>query len=76
MSGFISAAGNPISKMTVASLQDMGYKVNLSAGEPYSLPNLMALAEAGSLVSAEDVPHAHALPIFAPKVLPDDRLVP
>ena len=76
MSGFIAAAGNPLSRMTVASLQDMGYTVDLSAAEPYSLPNLMALAEAGTLGAADAAPHAHALPIFAPKVLPDDRLVP
>jgi hypothetical protein len=73
MSGFIAAPGNPLSKMTVASLQDLGYSVDLSAAEPYTLPNLMALAEAGVL---HDVPYPHALPIFAPKVLPDDRLVP
>ena len=76
MSGFIAAANNPLSRMTVASLEDMGYTVDLNAAEPYSLPNLMALAEAGTLGAADDAPHAHALPIFAPKVLPDDRLVP
>ncbi|MGH9628075.1 MAG: leishmanolysin-related zinc metalloendopeptidase [Bryobacteraceae bacterium] len=76
MSGFIAASGNPLSKMTVASLQDLGYTVDLSAGEPYELPDLMALAETGRLRSLQDVPHPHALPIFAPRVLPDDRLVP
>lgn len=76
MSGFIAAPGNPISKMTVASLEDLGYKVNLKAAEPYTLPNLMALAMAGVLAPPAHVEHAHALPIFAPKVLPDDRLVP
>ena len=75
MSGFIAAPGNPLSKMTVASLGDLGYTVDLGAAEPYALPNLMALAEAGSLMAAEDAPHCHALPVFAPKVLPDDRLV-
>ena len=73
MSGFIAAPGNPLSRLTVASLQDMGYAVDIKAAEPYSLPNLMALALAGELAT---VPHAHALPIFAPKVLTDDRLVP
>lgn len=76
MSGFISAPGNPISKMTVASLQDLGYKVDLTAAEPYALPDLMALAEAGSLKSIQDIPHPHALPVFAPRVLTGDRLVP
>lgn len=38
MSGFISSASNPLSRMTVASLQDLGYTVNLAAAEPYVLP--------------------------------------
>ena len=63
MSGFISAAGNPLSRMTAASLGDLGYKVDLAAAEPYVLPNLMELAEAGSLVP-------HAAPIDEGVVLP------
>jgi Leishmanolysin len=63
MSGFISAAGNPLSGVTVASLGDMGYAVDLAAAEPYELPNLMALAEAGDLV-------AHRAPIDDGWVLP------
>ncbi len=63
MSGFISTPGNPLSRVTVASLGDLGYQVDLDAGEPYALPNLMALAEAGSLV-------AHEAPIDSGTVLP------
>ena len=73
MSGFISEANNPLSKLTVASLKDLGYQVNLSAAEPYTLPNLQALAEKG-LMLASVAPHAHALPILAPKVLPPESL--
>ena len=72
MSGFIAEANNPLSRMTVASLKDLGYKVNLSAAEAYSLPNLLAIAERGLLLAAP--PHAHALPILAPKVLPPESL--
>lgn len=72
MSGFISEANNPLSRMTVASLQDMGYTVDLAAAEAYSLPNLQAIAERGLLLAA--APHAHALPILAPKVLPPESL--
>ena len=75
MSGFIAAPGNPMSRMTVASLQDLGYVVNMNAAEPYGLPNLRAMAEAGLVAAGgHDEEHAHALPIFAPKVLPDDSL--
>ena len=72
MSGFISEADNPLSRLTVASLKDLGYRVNLAAAEAYSLPNLQAIAERGLLLTAP--PHAHALPILAPKVLPPESL--
>jgi hypothetical protein len=72
MSGFISESGNPLSRLTVASLKDLGYRVKLSAAEPYSLPDLQIIAERGLMLTA--APHAHALPILAPKVLPPDSL--
>jgi hypothetical protein len=40
MSGFIGQAGNPLSRMTAASLADLGYHVDLDAAEPYALPPL------------------------------------
>lgn len=75
MSGFISELGNPLSRVTVASLEDLGYKVDMSAAEKFSLPNLQSLAEKGLLFAAMQAPHAHALPIFSPKVLPASSLV-
>jgi len=74
MSGFIAAPNNPLSRMTVASLQDMGYVVNMAAAEAYALPNLREMAERGFLMAGDEHEHAHALPIFAPKVLPDSSL--
>lgn len=74
MSGFIAAPGNPLSRVTVASLQDLGYQVDMSAAEAYGLPNLQAMAERGLLMAHGAPDHAHALPIFAPKVLPDSSL--
>jgi Leishmanolysin len=75
MSGFIAAPNNPLSRLTVASLQDLGYVVDLDAAEPYALPNLQALAEAGLMALHAEEAHCHALPIFAPKILPDSSLV-
>jgi Leishmanolysin len=63
MSGFIAAPGNPLSRMTTASLGDLGYQVDLDAAEPYMLPNLLALAESGALVE-------HTAPIDGGVVLP------
>jgi hypothetical protein len=63
MSGFIAQPGNPLSRITVGSLADLGYQVDLDAAEPYQLPDLLALAEEGSLV-------AHVAPVGAGTVLP------
>lgn len=63
MSGFIAAPGNPLSRMTAASLGDLGYTVDLAAAEPYVLPSLIELAEEGSLVP-------HSAPIDGGVVLP------
>lgn len=76
MSGFIGGPNNPLSRLTVASLQDMGYVVDMAAAETYALPNLLQMAEAGMLLAEHDPNHGHALPIFAPKVLPDSALQP
>ncbi len=72
MSGFIAAANNPLSRMTVASLKDLGYQVDLTRAEPYSLPDLFALAAAGAGTTHG---HPHALPIL-PITLPEGSLVP
>ena len=71
MSGFIAAPGNPLSRMTVASLGDLGYKVDLDAAEPYTLPNLLALAEAGAPVAARRAVDAGVVLPVIPMVLPD-----
>jgi hypothetical protein len=63
MSGFIAQPGNPLSRVTAASLGDLGYQVDLEAAEPFVLPNLLALAESGALVS-------HTAPIGDGVVLP------
>lgn len=38
MTGFDDPGRNALSRLTVASLQDLGYQVNLSAADSYSLP--------------------------------------
>jgi hypothetical protein len=58
--------------MTVASLKDLGYVVALAKGEPYTLPDLFAVAAAGEPITTHDLPHA--LPVI-PMVVPDSALV-
>ncbi len=71
MTSVISGARRPLSRMTVASLGDLGYRVDLEAAEPFSLPNLMALAEAGSLVAPDAPADAGIVLPVIPVVLPD-----
>jgi hypothetical protein len=49
MTGYVSSQGNPISRLTVASLGDMGYAVDLGAAEPYALPRLDSFFKASVL---------------------------
>ncbi|WP_051581213.1 leishmanolysin-related zinc metalloendopeptidase [Pseudonocardia acaciae] len=38
MTGYIGAAGNPLSRLTAAGMADLGYQVDLAAAEPYPFP--------------------------------------
>ena len=75
MSGFIGQAGNPISRVTVGSLEDLGYVVDLQAAEPYELPNLLIAAEAGLLVAHDAPIDLGTMMTSIPVVLPDESLV-
>ncbi|TFG51348.1 MAG: hypothetical protein E4H37_08025 [Gemmatimonadales bacterium] len=43
MTGLINAGANPLSEVTVASLLDMGYVVNIPGADPYTLGNPSAI---------------------------------
>ena len=74
MSGFIAGPNNPISRVTVGSLGDIGYAVDFAAAEPYTLPNLIELAEAGHLMAhTAPINMGVVLPIL-PTILPADSL--
>ncbi len=38
MTGFVDEGNNPLSRITVGALVDLGYQVNLAAADPYDLP--------------------------------------
>jgi hypothetical protein len=74
MSGFIGQAGNPLSRLTVGSLQDLGYVVDIDASESYTQPNLLRLAEGGLLVRHDAPIDAGVMLSNIPMVLPEDSL--
>jgi len=50
MTGYVDV-GNPLSRLTVASLQDIGYEVDLEAADQYTLPDTLFLARSGRLAA-------------------------
>ncbi|WP_232660319.1 leishmanolysin-related zinc metalloendopeptidase [Pseudonocardia sp. TRM90224] len=66
MSGFISRPGNPLSKLTAASLGDLGYQIDIEAAEPYTIPERVS---AGSVVQGGHGGRGRVLPVI-PAVLP------
>jgi hypothetical protein len=75
MTGFVEGSGgNPLSRLTIASLQDLGYVVDLKAAEKYHLPNLLHLAEGGFLVAAAGPLQTGFMSQTIPVVLPPDSV--
>jgi hypothetical protein len=48
MTGFLNMGLNPLSRLTVGSLEDLGYAVNYTAADPYTLPSALMLAGMGA----------------------------
>lgn len=47
MTGFLSGAERPLSRLTVAGMEDIGYEVDYSAADAYALPTFRDIAETG-----------------------------
>lgn len=44
MTGFLDSGTNPLSRLTIASLEDIGYQVDADAADAYALPSALKLA--------------------------------
>jgi subtilisin-like proprotein convertase family protein len=54
MTGFINQGVNPLSRLTAASMADLGYQVNLDAADSYTLPSPIMMAMMGVGVETTD----------------------
>jgi PKD repeat protein len=51
MTGFINSGSNPLSKVSVASMADLGYQVSLADADSYSLPPTVPLRAPATLMA-------------------------
>ncbi len=75
MTGFLNNGLNPLSRVTIAALQDMGYEVSYAAADPFVLPTALDLALLGAGTELGD--HGgRGIMLTPPKrVLPESALV-
>jgi subtilisin-like proprotein convertase family protein len=75
MTGFLNDGVNPLSRVTIACFEDMGYEVDYGAADPYTLPSQLELAILGAGTEIGD--HGgRGVMLLPPKtVLPDSALV-
>jgi subtilisin-like proprotein convertase family protein len=75
MTGFLNDGVNPLSRVTIACFEDMGYEVDYGAADPYALPSQLELAMLGTGTVLGD--HGgRGVMLLPPKtVLPESALV-
>ncbi len=74
LTGFLSGARRPISRMSIASFEDMGYEVNIEAADEFSLPSMLRIAELGLFGARHDVDTC-AIERIEPIVVPPGAVV-
>ncbi len=47
MTGFLDAGENPLARLTIGSLEDLGYAVNFNSADPFTLQSSLTLAMMG-----------------------------
>ena len=61
MTGFLDGGINPLSRVTVAALEDMGYEVNYDAADDFQLPTQPQLVAMGLTAGDRSCDHCSAL---------------
>jgi len=78
MTGFLDLGSNPVSRVTVAALQDLGYEVDFAAAEEFTLPSFLELSLRG--IGAVEHPQGCMMAGLRrrglkPEVLPESALL-
>jgi hypothetical protein len=75
LTGFIGTS-NPISIITVGAYEDMGYKVDYDAADPYSPPTTTTTTTTESIASAISAPITLPVPLITAATLPMAATLP
>jgi hypothetical protein len=71
MTGWIDPVSNPLSRVTIGSLEDLGYQVNMSAADAYTLPVAAALPADQATSGAQRIHLGHDTLDLPPVVVKD-----
>jgi subtilisin-like proprotein convertase family protein len=75
MTGFLDEGPNPLSRLTIAALQDMGYEVSYASADAYALPTALELASLGVGTRLADHGGRGIMLVPPKRVLPESALV-
>ena len=75
MTGFLNDGRNPLSRLTIAALADMGYEVSYASADAYALPTQLELAMLGAGTELADHGGRGTMLIPPKRVLPESALV-
>ena len=75
MTGFLNTGVNPLCRVTIGALEDVGYEVDYDAADPYTLPTPLELAMMG--IGVEEADHGGRGIMLVPTqtVAPRDALI-
>lgn len=76
MTGYLSGGPNPLSRITVASLADLGYTVNMAAADAYTPPASALAAVAAPGTTSTTGPGASLIAAEPSKLAPPSRRPP
>jgi subtilisin-like proprotein convertase family protein len=75
MTGFLDEGPNPLSRLTIAAFEDMGYEVSYASADAYALPSQLELAMLGAGTERADHGGRGIVLIPPKRVLPESALV-
>ncbi len=75
MTGFLNEGRNPLSRLTIAALEDMGYEVDLAAADAFELPGALEITLLGAGTELGDHGGRGIMLIPPQTVLPADAIV-